>query len=60
MIQFSYAILDDDNEIIRKNRWSSKEAKWFKENNPNVNLIKLEKQVNVKEDLFALVGECLF
>lgn len=60
MIPFTYAILDDDNEIIRKYRWSAKEAKWFKENNHNVNLIKLEKQVTIKENLFALVGECLF
>lgn len=60
MIPFTYAILDDDNEIIRKHRWSAKEAKWFKENNPNVNLIKLEKQMTIKEDLFTLVGECLF
>jgi hypothetical protein len=59
MIPFSYAILDDDGEIIRKHRWSFKEAKWFKDNNPNVNLIKLAKEKIIKEDLFALVGECL-
>ena len=59
MIPFSYAILDDDGEIIRKHRWSAKEAKWFKDNNPNVNLIKLAKEKIIKEDLFALVGECL-
>lgn len=59
MIPFSYAVLDDDGEVVRKHRWSVKEAKWFKENNPNVNVIKLEKII-IKEDLFALVGECLF
>ncbi len=60
MIPFSYAVLDDNGEIIRKYRWSIKEAKWFKDNNPNVTLIKLEKQIKTKENLFALVGECLF
>jgi hypothetical protein len=60
MIPFSYAVLDHDGEIIRKHRWSIKEAKWFKDNNPNVTLIKLEKQIKTKENLFALVGECLF
>lgn len=60
MIPFTYAILDDDNEIIRKHRWSAKEAKWFKDNNPNVNVIKLEKQKIIKEDFAAVVGDCLF
>ena len=59
MIPFSYAILDDNGEIVRKHRWSIKEAKWFKENNPSIAVIKLEKQI-IKEDLYALVGECLF
>ncbi len=59
MIPFSYAILDDDGEVVRKHRWSAKEAKWFKDNNPNVTVIKLEKQI-IKEDLYALVGECLY
>ena len=59
MIPFSYAILDEDGEVMRKHRWSVKEAKWFKQNNPNVNLIKLAKEKIIKEDLFALVGECL-
>ena len=58
MMPFSYAILDDDGEIIRKHRWSTKEAKWFKDNNPKVTIIKLGKQI-IKEDLLALVGECL-
>lgn len=59
MIPFSYAVLDDDGEVVRKHRWSIKEAKWFKDNNPNVTVIKLEKQI-IKEDLYALVGECLY
>ena len=60
MIPFSYAIVDDEGEVIRKHRWSVKEAKWFTDNNPHVKVVKLEKIKEVKEDLFKLVGECLF
>ena len=60
MIPFSHAVLDSDGEVIRQYRWSVKEAKWFTENNPNVKVIKLDKPKEVKEDLFQLVGECLF
>jgi len=60
MIPFSYAIIDDEGEVIRKHRWSVKEAKWFTENNPDVRVVKLDKPKEVKEDLFQLVGECLF
>lgn len=60
MIPFSYAVVDDEGEVIRKHRWSVKEAKWFTDNNPYVKVIKLEKIKEVKEDLFKLVGECLF
>ena len=59
MIPFSYAVVDDEGEVIRKYRWSVKEAKWFTENNPDVKVIKLDKPIEVKEDLFKLVGECL-
>jgi hypothetical protein len=60
MIPFSHAIIDDEGEVIRKHRWSVKEAKWFTENNPDVKVVKLDKPKEVKEDLFQLVGECLF
>lgn len=60
MIPFSYAILDDDGEVIRKHRWSPREAKWFTDNNPHVIIVKLAKEKQIKEDLFKLVGECLF
>ena len=60
MIPFSHAVLDDEGEVIRKHRWSVKEAKWFTENNPDVKVVKLDKPKVVKEDLFQLVGECLF
>jgi hypothetical protein len=60
VIPFSYAVVDDEGEVIRKHRWSVKEAKWFTENNPDVKVVKLDKPKVVKEDLFQLVGECLF
>jgi hypothetical protein len=60
VIPFSYAVVDDEGEVIRKHRWSVKEAKWFTDNNPDVKVIKLNKPKVVKEDLFELVGECLF
>jgi hypothetical protein len=60
MIPFSYAVVDSDGEVIRQYRWSVKEAKWFTENNPDVKVVKLDKPKVVKEDLFQLVGECLF
>ena len=64
MIPFSYAIIDDEGEVIRKHRWSVKEAKWFTQNNPNVKVVKLEVIKETKEDVFnsafKLVGECLF
>ena len=64
MIPFSYAIVDDEGEVIRKYRWSVKEAKWFTENNPSVKVVKLEVVKETKEDIFnsafKLVGECLF
>ena len=60
MIPFSYAVVDDEGEVIRKYRWSVKEAKWFTDNNPHVKVVKLEKPIEVKENLFELVGEALY
>lgn len=64
MIPFSYAVVDDEGEVIRKYRWSVKEAKWFTDNNPNVKVLKLEVKKETKEDVFSnafnLVGECLY
>lgn len=58
MLPFTYAIVDDDNEIVRKYRWNVREAKWHKDQGSNV--IKLEVVKEVKEDVMSLVGECLF
>ena len=57
-LPFTYAIVDDDGDIIRKYRWNVREAKWHKEQGSIV--IKLEVIKEVKEDVFALVEECLF
>jgi hypothetical protein len=57
-LPFTHAVIDDDGEVLRKYRWNAKEAKWHKEQGSNV--IKLEVVKEVKEDAFALVGECLF
>lgn len=60
MIPFTYATLDSDGEIVRKHRWSVKEAKWFKDNNPTIEVVKLEVIKEPKIDLFKLVGEAPF
>ena len=57
-LPFTYAVIDDDGEVIRQYRWSAKEAKLHKEQGNNV--IKLEVVKEVKEDVMTLVGECLF
>ena len=58
MTPFTHAILDFNNEIIRKVRWSNREAKWFRINHPSFTIVKLDrpKEIDVKE----LVGEALF
>jgi hypothetical protein len=65
MIPFSYAVIDDEGEVIRKYRWSVKEAKWFTENNPSVKVIRLEQEpkqtsTQIQQELFNLVGEAKY
>ena len=57
-LPFTYAVIDDDGEVLRKYRWNVKEAKWHKEQGSNV--IKLEVVKETKEDVMSLVGDCLF
>ena len=61
MIPFSYAVVDEDGEIVRKFRWSAKEAKWHKEQGKNVIKLEVKKEpsINPFEEAFNLVGECL-
>lgn len=42
MAKFTYALIDDDGEIIRKFNWSKKEADWYRANEYGDRLIKLE------------------
>jgi hypothetical protein len=44
MIPFSYAVVDSDGEVLRKFRWSAKEAKWHKDQGKNVIKLEVEKQ----------------
>ena len=65
MIPFTYATVDDEGEVIRKFRWSVKEAKWFTDNNPSVKVIRLEREpkqtmAQIQQELFNSVGEALF
>ena len=65
MIPFSYAVVDDEGEVIRKHRWSVKEAKWFTEKNPHVKVIKLDKEpkqttTQIQQELFNLVGKATY
>ena len=57
-LPFTYAVVDDDGEVLRKYRWNVKEAKWHKEQGSNV--IKLEVIKEVEVDAMSLVGEGLF
>jgi hypothetical protein len=56
-IPFSHAIVDEMGEVIRKFRWSAKEAKWHKDQGKNV--IALPKEPKVKFN-FDDYEECLF
>lgn len=60
MIPFSYAIVDEDGEIVRKFRWSAKEAKWHKEQGKNVIKLEVKKEPSISpfEEALNLVGEC--
>lgn len=57
-MDFNYAVVDEFGDILRKYRWSAKEAKWHKEQGKNV--IKLEVVKPIETPLIDLVGECLF
>ena len=60
-LPFTYAVIDDDGEVLRKYRWNVREAKWHKEQGSNVIKLEVVKEVKeVKEDVMSLVGDCLF
>jgi hypothetical protein len=41
-MNFTHAVVDDG-EIIRKYRWSKREAKWYKDSHPDIDVIELPK-----------------
>ena len=43
MSNFTHAVLDDG-DIIRKYRWSKREAKWYKDTHPDIDVIQLPKE----------------
>jgi hypothetical protein len=60
-MDFSHAVVDDNGDIIRKYRWSAKEAKWNKDQGKNV--VKLDVKVikiNHYQKALELVGESLY
>ena len=57
-LPFTHALVEDG-EIVRKYRWSRREAKWYRDTHKDVTIITLEQEPQAKEDLFELVGECL-
>ncbi len=56
---FTHAVVDDMGEVIKKYRWTAREYKWFKDNNPSRVVIILPKE---KVEVFNLNNyeECLF
>lgn len=57
MIPFSHAVVDDEGEIVRKYRWSIKEAKWHKDKGENVIVLPKEPKAVFNFDDYE---ECLF
>ena len=62
MLPFTYAVVDDDGEVLRKHRWSIKEAKWHKEQGSNVIKLEVIKQTesNIYDELSKLCGDAVF
>jgi len=42
-MNFTHAVLDDG-DIIRKYRWSKREAKWYKDSHPDLDVVELPKE----------------
>jgi len=42
-MNFTHAVVDDG-DIIRKYRWSKREAKWYKDSHPDIDVIQLPKE----------------
>ena len=63
-LPFTHAIVDEDNTVIRKFRWSAKEAKWHKEQGKKIIKLVEEKLKHEKEnsydELIKLCGAAPF
>ena len=59
---FTYAVVDDMGDIIRKYRWNVREAKWHKEQGSNVIKLEVVKQTesNIYDELSKLCGDAVF
>lgn len=42
-MNFTHAVVDDG-DIIRKYRWSKREAKWYKDTHPDIQVVELPKE----------------
>ena len=42
-MEFTHAVVDDG-DIIRKHRWSKREAKWYKDTHPDIQVVELPKE----------------
>jgi hypothetical protein len=62
MNNFTHAVYDGD-ELLRKYRWTSTEAKWYSDKHPVLKIVKLNKvkqeSKSAYEVAYELVGECL-
>jgi len=56
-LPFTYAIVDDDGDIIRKYRWNVREAKWHKEQGSIVIKLEVVKEIPFDSNNYE---ECLF
>jgi len=45
-MNFTHAVVDDG-DIIRKYRWSKREAKWYKDTHPDLNVVELPKEPKI-------------
>lgn len=58
---FTHAVLDCEDQVIKKFRWSNTEYKWYIDTHPQDKVIKLEQPLKVSDynRAFKLVGESL-
>ncbi len=42
-MDFTHAVVDDG-DIIRKYRWSKREAKWYQDTHPDINVVALPRE----------------